>query len=137
MVMITADRTRASKEKDMNDVRKQITSLITGSERAKQSKVLKGWTANNNYGMREVLQNIYFALFKQPLVKRVYHAGLEAGAFAVLFPYMDIKSIGSLIRGAHGTKERLHIASYNRFIQFLFTIAYVHADLGKKNYQAA
>lgn len=123
--------TRAAEEKNLEAVRQNIADLVGNVASAiEQSKVIKGWTANDNFQMTELLHSVYYGLFGTPMIDRVFHAGLEAGEFAQLFPIMDIKSIGPTILGAHGVKERVNIPSYDKFIRLLFAVVQAYAERG-------
>ncbi len=127
-VLTIAMMSRAAKEEDMEVVRREIAAIVQGTARiVTQSNVIKGWAANEHYGMSEFLSGIYEELFGQRPEQRVYHAGLESGEFASLFPNMDIKSFGMTIQSPHGTTERMNILSYDRFIRFLSVAAESYA----------
>lgn len=131
LALTIAMMSRAAKEEDIEVVRGEIASKVENlAQTIVQSPVLKGWTANENYGMTDFLGKIYFKLFGKMPLQKVYHAGLESGEFQSLFQKMDIKSFGMTIKGPHGTTECMSIPSYDRFIPFLFEGTKAYAEMG-------
>lgn len=78
-----------------------------------------GWAPNNESPVLQVTKNTYEKVFgKKPHVVAV-HAGLECGIIGGKYPNMDMVSFGPTIEHPHSPDERVHIASVERFWNFL------------------
>ncbi|MDQ7050087.1 MAG: aminoacyl-histidine dipeptidase [Enterobacterales bacterium] len=78
-----------------------------------------GWKPNPDSAILNTMIEAYENLFgKKPAVK-VIHAGLECGLLGEPYPNLDMISFGPTIKGAHSPDERAHIASVQKFWDYL------------------
>lgn len=78
-----------------------------------------GWQPATNSDILSIAKDTYSKLFdKEPVVK-VIHAGLECGLIGGKFSNLDMISIGPTIKHPHSPDEKVHIASVERFWDFL------------------
>jgi dipeptidase D len=74
-----------------------------------------GWQPEPHSAVTELLRGVYGDVWgKEPSVTAV-HAGLECGLLGQRIPGLDMISFGPTIRGAHSPRERVEIASVERF----------------------
>jgi len=81
-----------------------------------------GWKPNMNslilkHG-KEIYQKMYGSV---PKVKAI-HAGLECGLLGGVYPHWDMISFGPTIRFPHSPDEKVHIASVQKFWDFLVEV---------------
>lgn len=78
-----------------------------------------GWKPNPESKVLAVAKESYKKLFgKEPEVMAI-HAGLECGLFLEKYPHLDMISCGPTIRDAHSPVEKVHIASVDKWWNFL------------------
>ncbi|MDR0724743.1 MAG: aminoacyl-histidine dipeptidase [Prevotellaceae bacterium] len=121
-VLITTSQRSSIKSKlyDAVDTIKSLFSLT--SARITTSNVYPGWEPNINSEILEITKNVYRKLFnEEPKVKAV-HAGLECGLFLEKNHELDMISFGPTIKDVHSPRERLEIATVDRFWKLLINI---------------
>lgn len=78
-----------------------------------------GWAPNPDSKILRVMKEGYEKRFgRTPEVKAI-HAGLECGIIGAKYPKLDMISIGPTMRFPHSPDEKVHIASVERFYEFL------------------
>lgn len=78
-----------------------------------------GWQPNVNSPILHAMKRVYCEKFgKEPEVK-VIHAGLECGIIGANYPNMDMVSFGPTLESPHTPTERVHIASVEKFYDFI------------------
>jgi dipeptidase D len=81
-----------------------------------------GWSPNLQSALLQTCKDVYKKKFrKEPEVAAV-HAGLECGIIGEKFPGMDMISFGPTIEHPHSPEEKAHIASVEKFWDFLTTL---------------
>ncbi len=106
-----------SARKDLETMIKSIFDLAGG--RSVFDGGYPGWKPNPNSLILKSMLEIYKAKFgKNPEIKAV-HAGLECGVIGAIYPALDMISFGPTIRSPHSPDEKVHIASVEKFWDFL------------------
>ncbi len=77
------------------------------------------WTPNPDSPVLGLMQSTYRELFGVEAGIMAVHAGLECGAFSVIYPDMDMISIGPNLNNVHSPSERLHIPSVEKVMALL------------------
>ena len=78
-----------------------------------------GWKPNMNSAILITMQGVYKNLYGRiPEIKAI-HAGLECGLLGGVYPKWDMISFGPTIRFPHSPDEKVHIASVEKFWNFL------------------
>ena len=78
-----------------------------------------GWKPDPESKILQTMKHVYEKKYgKTPEVK-VIHAGLECGIIGAVYPNLDMISLGPTIRHPHSPDEKVHIASVERFWEYL------------------
>jgi dipeptidase D len=78
-----------------------------------------GWKPNMDSPVLKIMKQVYQTMYhKEPEIKAV-HAGLECGIIGGVYPGLDMISFGPTIRHPHSPDEKVHIASVQKFWDFL------------------
>lgn len=78
-----------------------------------------GWKPDMNSPILGVMKNLFLKLNgNEPGVKAI-HAGLECGLIQGVYPGLDMISFGPTIKYPHSPDEKVHVASVERFWNFL------------------
>ena len=78
-----------------------------------------GWKPNMNSAILNTMQGVYQNLYgKIPEIKAI-HAGLECGLLGGVYTNWDMISFGPTIRYPHSPDEKVHIASVEKFWNYL------------------
>lgn len=78
-----------------------------------------GWKPNVNSPILSTMKEVYNTKYgKVPEIKAI-HAGLECGLIGAVYPAMDLISFGPTIRFPHSPDEKVHIASVDKFWNYL------------------
>lgn len=78
-----------------------------------------GWKPDMNSPILGVMKSVYAKLNgHEPAVKAI-HAGLECGLIQRVYPGLDMISFGPTIKYPHSPDEKVHVASVERFWNFL------------------
>lgn len=78
-----------------------------------------GWKPNPESSILKTMQEVYNNKYgKIPEIKAI-HAGLECGLLGAVYPKWDMISFGPTIRNPHSPDEKVHIASVQKFWDFL------------------
>lgn len=78
-----------------------------------------GWAPNPDSDILKVMEGLYDDLFGQKPKVAACHAGLECGIIAQHYPGLDMISFGPTIRHPHSPDEKVHIASVEKFWNYL------------------
>jgi dipeptidase D len=78
-----------------------------------------GWEPDPDSAILAVMKDLYVKLFDEEPVVEACHAGLECGILKSKYPGLDVISFGPTIEGAHSPDERVHIASVEKFWNYL------------------
>lgn len=78
-----------------------------------------GWKPNMQSSILITMQEVYQKLYGRiPEIKAI-HAGLECGLLGGVYPNWDMISFGPTIRYPHSPDEKVHIASVEKFWNYL------------------
>lgn len=77
------------------------------------------WPPNPASPLLELMQAVYTDLFGVTPTVTAVHAGLETSAVGVIFPGMDMISVGPTMLNGHSPDERLEVASVPRVYELL------------------
>ena len=69
--------------------------------------------------LRDTAVKTYQDLFNEKMQVAVIHAGLECGAISMHYPNLDMISIGPNIYDVHTPKEKMEIASVEKYYKYL------------------
>ncbi len=81
-----------------------------------------GWAPNPNSPILAQMVDIYEKMFGSKPHVAACHAGLECGIIGRHYPGMDMISFGPTIRHPHSPDEKVHIASVQKFWNYLLAI---------------
>ena len=107
---------------DLNRLRSQIKGIAEGRDATvEEPEAYSGWMPNENpsYPINAQAIRAYKEITGADLSLVSTHGGLEGGPFSLLYPHLQIISIGPQIDDAHTTRERLSIPSYVTFYRML------------------
>jgi len=126
-IVTTAKKTIAIQTSQRSSVASEITEIADsvragfelGGADVTGSDGYPGWKPNLDSPVLKLAKQTYKQMYgKDPAVKAV-HAGLECGLIGEKFPGMDMVSFGPTMAEVHSPNERLHIASVQKFYDFL------------------
>jgi dipeptidase D len=72
-----------------------------------------------NSAIMKVMDEVYQKMYGKKMEIRAVHAGLECGIIGGVYPNLDMVSFGPTIRHPHSPDEKVHIASVDKFWNFL------------------
>ena len=81
--------------------------------------IYSAWEYRKDSPLRETLLRLYQAHYGGMPTVRVIHAGLECGVLSEKIPNLDCVSMGPTACDIHTTRERMDIASVQKFYLFL------------------
>jgi len=111
---------RSSVDSAKTDLGYMIKSVfeLSGAEVA-VAGAYPGWKPNMESPILKTMQKVYEDKFgKTPEIKAI-HAGLECGLLGGVYPNWDMISFGPTIRFPHSPDEKVHIASVQKFWDYL------------------
>jgi dipeptidase D len=78
-----------------------------------------GWKPNMGSGILKVMKKTYEKKYGVTPEVKAIHAGLECGLIGGVYPKLDMISFGPTIRHPHSPDEKVHIASVQKFWDYL------------------
>jgi dipeptidase D len=78
-----------------------------------------GWKPNMESGILKVMKKVYETKYGVAPEVKAIHAGLECGLIGGVYPALDMISFGPTIRHPHSPDEKVHIASVQKFWDYL------------------
>lgn len=78
-----------------------------------------GWKPNMDSSIMKTMDKVYKAKYGKALEIKAIHAGLECGIIGGVYPNLDMVSFGPTIRHPHSPDEKVHVASVQKFWDFL------------------
>ncbi len=78
-----------------------------------------GYRYRTDSPLRDTMDRVFLEQYKKPLAHVAAHGGNECGAFAHMFPDMDIVTSGAIYAKHHTPEEYLDLESFDRSIRFL------------------
>jgi len=118
--IIIGNLVRSSVDSAKDNLKEEIESIFTlaGAQVTHEGEY-PGWRPDFNSSILNTMKEMYNKQFgKVPEVK-IIHAGLECGLLGGVYPKWDMISFGPTIRFPHSPDEKVHIASVNKFWEFL------------------
>jgi len=111
---------RSSSDKEKTEYAEKIRKHFAAfGAKTGLSGAYPGWLPDNKSEVLQQAIRSYKKLFtREPLVK-VIHAGLECGIIGSKYPDLDMISFGPTIRHPHSPDEKVHIASVEKFWNYL------------------
>ena len=82
-------------------------------------EVYPEWKFRSISHLRDTAVKTYKELFNEDMQVTVIHAGLECGAISTHYPNLDMISIGPNIYDVHTPKEKMEIASVEKYYKYL------------------
>lgn len=114
---------RSSVESAKSDVTNQIDATFANSgARVSHSGDYPGWMPNSDSEILAQMKAIYQEMFDQEPIVNAVHAGLECGIIGSHYPEMDMVSFGPTIKNPHSPDEKCHIASVEKYWQYLLKV---------------
>jgi dipeptidase D len=81
-----------------------------------------GWAPNPNSPILEIMVPLYEKMYNEQPRVQACHAGLECGILNERYPGLDMISFGPTIKNPHSPDEKVHIASVEKFWNFLLEV---------------
>ena len=78
-----------------------------------------GWAPLPDAPILKTMRSLYTNMFNEEPQVKACHAGLECGIIGKHYPKMHMISFGPTIKGPHSPDEKVHIASVEKFWNFL------------------
>ena len=78
-----------------------------------------GWKPNMESSILKVMKKVYEKKYGVTPEVKAIHAGLECGLIGGVYPKLDMISFGPTIRHPHSPDEKVHIASVQKFWDYL------------------
>lgn len=117
---VLASLLRSSVDTAKEDLQAQIESVAgLAGAKCEHAGEYPGWKPRPNSPILKTMKKVYDDKFgKEPEVK-IIHAGLECGILGSVYPNWDMISFGPTIRFPHSPDEKVHIASVQKFWDYL------------------
>lgn len=111
---------RSSVDSKKEELASMIESVFAmAGAKVEFSGSYSGWNPNMHSPILKTMAEVYQKEFGKPAVVKVVHAGLECGIIGATEPRLDMVSFGPTVRHPHTPDEKVHIASVERFWQFI------------------
>ncbi len=111
---------RSSEPTVLNSLEEKITNI---AKKYKVNYEVSGgypeWRFKPISRLRDIAVKTYQDLFNEKMQVTVIHAGLECGAISMHYPDLDMISIGPNIYDVHTPKEKMEIASVEKYYKYL------------------
>ena len=111
---------RSSEPSVLDSLEEKIVNII--KEHKVNYEVGEGypeWRFRPVSHLRDTAVKTYKDLFNEDMQVTVIHAGLECGAISTHYPDLDMISIGPNIYDVHTPKEKMEIASVEKYYKYL------------------
>jgi dipeptidase D len=106
-----------SSKEDLTDMMRALFELAGATVNFTGS--YPGWKPNMNSSIMKTMDKVYKAKYGAALEIKAIHAGLECGIIGGVYPNLDMVSFGPTIRHPHSPDEKVHVASVQKFWDFL------------------
>jgi dipeptidase D len=106
-----------SAKEDLSNVMKALFDLA--GARTTFTGSYPGWKPNMSSSIMKVMDEVYQKMYHKKMEIKAVHAGLECGIIGGVYPNFDMVSFGPTIRHPHSPDEKVHIASVEKFWDFL------------------
>ncbi len=111
---------RSSEPTVLNSLEEKITNI---AKKYNASYEVGGgypeWRFKPISRLRDTAVKTYEDMFNEKMEVTVIHAGLECGAISIHYPDLDMISIGPNIYDVHTPKEKMEIASVEKYYKYL------------------
>lgn len=114
---------RSSVDTAKHDLANMVSAVfvLAGADVVREGEY-PGWKPNMDSLILKLAKKTYEQMYgKTPQVKAI-HAGLECGLLGGVYPNWDMISCGPTIRFPHSPDEKVHIASVQKFWDFLVKV---------------
>ncbi len=111
---------RSSVDTAKHDLANMVTAVfeLAGAKVTREGEY-PGWKPNMDSEILKSAQETYKQMFGKTPGIRAIHAGLECGLLGAVYPHWDMISCGPTIKFPHSPDEKVHIASVEKFWDFL------------------
>lgn len=106
-----------SAKENLAEMMKALFELAGGQ--ATFSGSYPGWKPNMNSSIMKTMDALYQKKYGKKMEIKAVHAGLECGIIGGVYPKLDMVSFGPTIKHPHSPDEKVHIASVQKFWDFL------------------
>ena len=111
---------RSSEPSVLNSLEEKIITIAKKySVSYKETGAYPEWRFKSISRLRDIAVKTYQDLFNEKMQVTVIHAGLECGAISMHYPDLDMISIGPNIYDVHTPKEKMEIASVEKYYKYL------------------
>ena len=111
---------RSSEPSVLNSLEEKIVTIAKKySASYKEIGAYPEWRFKPISRLRDTAVKTYQDLFNEKMQVTVIHAGLECGAISMHYPDLDMISIGPNIYDVHTPKEKMEIASVEKYYKYL------------------
>ena len=111
---------RSSEPSVLNSLEEKIITIAKKySASYKETGAYPEWRFKPISRLRDIAVKTYQDLFNEKMQVTVIHAGLECGAISMHYPDLDMISIGPNIYDVHTPKEKMEIASVEKYYKYL------------------
>lgn len=110
----------------VESMKEELCSIIESTFMLAGAKVefsggYPGWQPRFDSPILQTMKDVYQTLYNATPEVKVIHAGLECGIIGAAIPGLDMISFGPTISHPHSPDEKVHIASVNKFWNYLVT----------------
>ena len=111
---------RSSEPSVLNNLEEKIATIVKKyNANYEVSGGYPEWRFKPISRLRDTAVKTYQDLFNEKMQVTVIHAGLECGAISMHYPDLDMISIGPNIYDVHTPKEKMEIASVEKYYKYL------------------
>ena len=111
---------RSSEPSILNSLEEKIITIAKKySASYRETGAYPEWRFKPISRLRDTAVKTYQDLFNEKMQVTVIHAGLECGAISMHYPDLDMISIGPNIYDVHTPKEKMEIASVEKYYKYL------------------
>lgn len=111
---------RSSEPSVLNSLEEKITAIAKSyNASCEVDGGYPEWRFKPISRLRDTAVKTYQELFNEKMQVTVIHAGLECGAISMHYPDLDMISIGPNIYDVHTPKEKMEIASVEKYYKYL------------------
>jgi dipeptidase D len=115
-----ANLIRSSVDTSKHHLKDRIAAIFTlAGAKVKFHGEYPGWKPNFESPILTTMKDVYKKKYKKVPEVKIIHAGLECGVLGATYPHWDMISFGPTIRFPHSPDEKVHIASVEKFYEYL------------------
>ena len=118
LTTITSQRSTVMSRMEELTTRIEAIGHLAGAQ-VSSTKAYPGWQPNLESALLTRSINTYKNVFGRSPDVSLIHGGLECGTIGIIYPGMDMISLGATIENPHSPNERMNIPSIGRVWQYL------------------